>query len=194
MAISTEQVKELRENTGVSIMQCRKALEEAEGDMEKAVILLKKRGAEAVAKKSDRTLGAGVVSSYVHNKEVGAMVELRSETDFVAKNEEFVNLAYLIAQQVAATNPTFIRVEEIDDASKAKAREAFLPELKGKPEAMHEKILEGKLSSYFKDQVLLEQDYIRDPATTIKGLIEGAVQKFGERVEISKISRFSVRG
>ena len=193
MAISTAQVKELRDRTGVSIMQCHKALDEADGDMGKAIILLKKRGAEAVAKKLDRSLGAGVVSSYIHGAQVGAMIVLSCETDFVSKNEEFVNLAYLIAQQVAATNPTFIRVEEIDAASKRKAREAFLPELKGKPEAMHKKILEGKLTSYFKDQVLLEQDYIRDPNTTIKGLIEAAVQKFGERIEVSKIARFSVR-
>ncbi len=194
MAITTEQVKELRDKTGVSIMQCRKALEEAGGDMEKAIILLKKRGAEAVAKKADRALGAGVVSSYIHGGQVGAMVLLSSETDFVAKNEAFVALAYQIAQQVAATNPTFIRVEDIDESSRAKARETFLPELKGKPEAMHEKIMEGKLASYFKEQVLLEQDYIRDSSMTIKALVEAAVQKFGERIEVVKMARFSTRG
>lgn len=192
--ISTEQVKALRDKTGVSIMQCRKALEETGGDMDKAEILLRKRGAEAAHKKAGRTLGAGAVVSYVHNNQIGALVLLSCETDFVAKNEEFVALAQRIAQQVAATSPVYKTVADIPEEVRAKAAETFQAELKGKPAEMHEKILAGKLSSYFKDQVLVEQDDIRDPSMTIRGHIEAAIQKFGERIEVGDIARFSARG
>lgn len=193
MEISTDAVKALRDKTGVSVMQCRKALEEAGGDPEKALVILRKKGAEAAAKKADRTLGAGVVATYIHANQIGGMIELRSETDFVAKNEAFLTLANQIAQQVAATDPRYLSMNDIPEAESEKAKEVFKAELKGKPEALHEQILAGKLASYFKDQVLLEQDYIREPGVTIKGLIEAAVQKLGERIEISKIVRFSVR-
>ena len=114
--ITTDQVKELRDRTGISIMQCKKALEEASGDMEKALVLLKKKGAEIADKKSDRSLGAGVVASYIHSTgSVGAMVELWCETDFVAKNEEFKALAREIAMQIAATNPSFVSSDEINE-------------------------------------------------------------------------------
>ncbi len=193
MEISTESVKELRDKTGISIMQCRKALEEAGGDVEKAIIILRKRGGAVAEKKSDRTLGSGTIGSYVHNREIGAMVVLSCETDFVAKNKEFIELASQIAQQVAATNPEYLRREDIPAAARKTATDVFSGELKGKPAEMHEKILAGKLDSYFKDRVLMEQDYIRDPNLTIRNLIEAAVQKFGERIEVSQMVRFSTR-
>jgi elongation factor Ts len=194
MEISSAQLKELRDQTGISVMQCKKALEEAEGDMDKAVIILKKKRSEAADKKSDRELGAGAVGSYVHNtNEVAGMVLLACETDFVSKNEEFVSLAKDIAMHVAATNPTYISRTEIPEEAVEKAKEVFKPELEGKPEDMKEKIMEGKLASYFKDQVLLEQDFIKNPDTTIGEMVTGAVQKFGENVSIAQISRLSVK-
>ncbi|MCA9363091.1 elongation factor Ts [Candidatus Kaiserbacteria bacterium] len=194
MEISSAQIKELRDSTGISVMQCKKALEEAEGDMEKAIIILKKKRSEAADKKSDRELGAGAVGTYVHNtNEVAAMVLLASETDFVSKNEEFIALAKEIAMHVAATNPTYITKEEIPAEAIEKAKEVFAPELEGKPEEMKEKIMEGKLASYFKDQVLSEQDFIKNPDTTIGEMVTGAVQKFGENVSIAQISRVSVK-
>jgi elongation factor Ts len=194
MEISSAQLKELRDKTGISVMQCKKALVEAEGDMDKAVIILKKKRSEAADKKSDRELGAGAVGSYVHNtNEVAAMVLLASETDFVSKNEEFVALAKDIAMHVAATNPVYISRDEIPEEAVEKAKEVFTPELEGKPEDMKEKIMEGKLASYFKDQVLLEQDFIKNPDTTIGEMVTGAVQKFGENVSIAQISRLSVK-
>ena len=194
MEISSAQLKELRDKTGISVMQCKKALEEAEGDMEKAVIILKKKRSEAADKKSDRELGAGAVGTYVHNtNEVAAMVLLASETDFVSKNEEFISLARDIAMHVAATNPAYVSKDEIPEEAIEKAKEVFAPELEGKPEDMKEKIMEGKLSSYFKDQVLLEQDFIKNPETTIGEMVTGAVQKFGENVSIAQISRVSVK-
>ncbi len=194
MEITSKQLKELRDKTGISVMQCKQALEEAEGDMDKAVIILKKKRSEAADKKSDRTLGAGAVGSYVHNtNEVAAMVLLASETDFVSKNEEFAELANEIAMHVAASDPKYISREEVPEEAVKKAEEVFAPELEGKPEDMKEKIMEGKLASYFKDQVLLEQDFIKNPETTIGEMVTGAVQKFGENVSIAQISRVSVK-
>ena len=194
MEITSAQLKELRDKTGISVMQCKKALQEAEGDMEKAVIILKKKRSEAAEKKSDRELGAGAVGSYVHNtNEVAAMVLLASETDFVSKNEEFVALAKDIAMHVAATDPKFISKDELPDDAIEKAKEVFAPELEGKPEDMKEKIMQGKLDSYFKDQILLEQDFVKNPEQTIGEMVTGAVQKFGENVSIAQISRVSVK-
>ncbi len=194
MDISSAHLKELRDATGISVMQCKKALEEAGGDMEKALIILRKKGAEAAGKKADRALGAGAVGSYVHNThEVAALVLLSCETDFVSKNEEFVALARDLAMQVAATRPKFIARTEITDADTAKAKEVFAEEVKGKPEDLQEKILQGKLDSYFKEQVLMEQDYIKDPSRTIADLLSGAVQKFGENIVIGGMTRLSVK-
>jgi elongation factor Ts len=194
MEIQHSQLKELRDKTGISVMQCKKALEEAEGDMDKAVIILKKKRSEAADKKSDRELGAGAVGVYVHNtNEVAATVLLACETDFVSKNEEFIALAREIAMHVAATNPQVISTDELSEDAIEKAKEVFAPELEGKPEDMKEKIMAGKLASYFKEQVLLEQDFVKNPENTIADMISGAVQKFGENVSIAQISRVSVK-
>ena len=191
--ITTELIKELRDNTGLSIMQCKKALEEAQGDIGKATILLQKKGAGIAAKKADRTLGAGRVAAYVHsNGNIGSMVELLCETDFVSNNEEFGVLAYNIAMHVAATNPTYLKMSDIPEATKKEAEEVFAKEVVGKPEDMKAKILEGKLNSFFKEKVLLEQEYIKNPEVTVNSLIESFIQKFGERTEIGRFSRFGV--
>ena len=192
--ITTELVKELRDATGVSVMQCKKALEEAGGDMGKALVILKKRSSAIAEKKADRALGAGTIQAYIHgNKTVGALVHLSCETDFVAKNEEFIALAYDIAMQVAATNPVFLTKEDITTESSAKAREVFLGEVEGKPADMKEKILGGKLDAYFKGQVLLEQEFIKDPSRTVRDLITQATQKFGENIEVTRFIRFATR-
>lgn len=194
MQITSEMIKALRDQTGISVMQCKKAIEEAGGDMEKALIILKKKRSEAADKKADRELAAGVVGSYVHNtKEVAALVLLSCETDFVAKNEEFITLANEIAMHVAAQNPKYITRAEIDEVALEKAKEVFQEEVKDKPADMQEKILEGKLSSYFKEQILSEQDFIKNPDSTIGEMVTGAVQKFGENVAISSISRLSIK-
>ena len=194
MEITSTQIKELRDKTGISVMQCKKALEEAGGDMEKALIILKKKRSEAADKKSDRELGAGAVGAYVHNtNEVAALVMLSCETDFVAKNEDFIALAKDIAMHVAALNPKFISRAEVDENSLQKAKEVFQAEIVDKPADMQEKILEGKLSSYFKEQILLEQPFIKNPDTTIGELVNGAVQKFGENVIVTEMKRISVK-
>lgn len=194
MEISSAQLKELRDKTGISVMQCKKALEEAEGDMDKAIIILKKKRSDAADKKSDREIGAGAVGSYIHNTaEVGAMVLLGCETDFVSKNPEFGELAREIAMHVAATNPTYIKREDVAEEAVQKAKELFMKEVEDKPADMQEKILEGKLAAYFKDQILLEQPFIKNPENTIGEMVTGAVQKFGENVQVVQFSRLSVK-
>jgi elongation factor Ts len=192
--ISTEDVKKLRDMTGISIMQCRKALEEAAGNFDKATLILRKKGADVAAKKADRSLGAGVVASYIHgNGTVGSMVELFCETDFVSGNEDFKKLAYDIAMHVAASNPEFLKSDDITEEARNLAKEVFAKEVEGKPEAMKEKILEGKMSSYFSDKVLMDQPFIKNPELTIRALIDNGVQKFGEKIEIGKFVRFSIK-
>ena len=194
MEITSAQIKALRDQTGISVMQCKKALEEADGDMDKAVIILKKKRAEAAEKKSDRELKAGAIGSYIHNtNEVAALVTLGCETDFVAKNEAFVALAREIAMQVAATNPVYLSREVVPAEVILKTKEVFQTEVADKPVEMREKILEGKLSAYFKDQILMEQPFIKNPDTTIGEMVNGAVQKFGENITIVGYHRASIK-
>jgi elongation factor Ts len=193
MDISIDTVKALRDKTGVSVAQCKKALEEAGGDVEKAEVLLKKKSSAAAEKKSDREFGAGVIGSYVHDGAIGAMIVLSCETDFVAKNPEFPTLAREIAMQVAATDPAYLTEADIPEEKKAAAMEIFQKEVEGKPEDMKAKILEGKMSSYFSSSVLISQPYIKDESKTVRDLLNEATQKFGERVEVTKFARFSAR-
>ncbi len=194
--VTTDQIKALREKTGVSVMQCKKALEEAGGDMEKATILLHKLSGKAAEKKADRELGAGCVAAYVHaNGTVGAMVELLCETDFVAKNEEFKKLAYDIAMHIAAADPEYLSMDDVTEEERVKAEGAFKKEVEesDKPEDIKAKMLEGKITNYLKEKVLLEQAFIKDPDVTIGGLTDQAVQKFGEKTKIGRFSRMSVQ-
>lgn len=193
MELTTDVIKELRDKTGVSVMQCKKALEEAGGDLAQAEVILRKRSAEASEKKAERSLGAGAIGTYVHEGAIGAMVLLSSETDFVAKNPEFTQLARDVAMQVAATNPKYSSMEQIPLEAKQAAVAVFEKEVAGKPEEMKAKIMEGKLTSYFQDQVLLDQPFIKDEGKTVRGLLNEATQKFGERVEITSFARLSAR-
>lgn len=191
--ITTEQIKELRDKTGVSVMQCKKALEEAQGEMDKALIILRKKGSDIASKKSDRILGSGRIASYIHgNGSVGSLVELLSETDFVSNNEEFYALAHNIAMQVAASNPTYLKADDVTEDEKKKVMEVLQKEVEGKPENIKDKILKGKLDAYLSDKILLEQPFIKDGNVKIKDLIESAIQKFGEKIEVARFSRFSV--
>ena len=189
--VTSEQIKELRESTGVSIMQCKKALEEAGGDMAKALVILKKKGADASAKKGDRTLKAAAIQAYIHNTgTVGVMVELACETDFVALNEEFKKLAYDIAMHIAASKPEFVKKEDITEEARKVAESVFEKEVEGKPAEMKAKILEGKLAAYFSERVLVDQPFIKNPEITIAGLISQYVQKFGEKIEVVRFVRY----
>lgn len=194
MEITTNHIKELRDATGVSVMQCKKALEEAGGDMEKAKIILRKISKQSADKKSARNLGSGAVASYVHsNGSVGALVELLCETDFVARNEEFKALAKDIAMHITALAPQYLKMEDVKEEDQTAAKELFEKEMEAeKPKEIRDKIMEGKLSSYFGEKVLLEQAFIKNPEVTIRTLVEQANQKFGERTEIGRFVRFSI--
>ncbi len=193
MEITTDGIKELREMTGVSVMQCKKALEEAGGDLDKAAVILKKHSAATAEKKADRSLAAGTIGSYIHDGNIGAMVLLSCETDFVAKNPEFGALARELAMHVAATNPLYTTTDDIPEDAKQTATAVFQKEVADKPSTMQAQILEGKLTAYFRDQVLLDQLFIKDENKTVRDLLNAATQKFGERVEISRFVRLSAR-
>ncbi len=192
MTNSIIDIKTLRDDTGVSIMQCKKALEEAGGDIDKAKVLLRKISAQVADKKGSRDLGSGTVGIYLHQGgSVAGVIVLSCETDFVAKNEEFKTLAYDVAMHVAAMSPEFMTKDDVKDDDIAAAKSVFEKEAQDKPEEMREKIVEGKLSSYLKDKVLIEQLFVKDADKTIGQLIAEATQKFGERVEITRMDRFS---
>lgn len=194
--ITAEQVKALRDRTGVSIGACKKALEEAQGDAEKAIMILRKKGSDIAAKKSDRMLAAGTIAAYIHaGGTVGAMVHLASETDFVSSNAAFKELAYTIAMHVAAANPAFLSVDTVPEDIRARAHALFAHEVAAsdKPQAIKDKMLAGKLDAYFKEQALLSQQYIKNSDITVQGLIEESVQKFGEKIAVIDFKRFSVR-
>ena len=194
MSISTDTVKELRDATGVSVMQCKKALEEAGGDVEKAKIILRKQSVAIASKKKDRELGAGIAAAYVHagGSVVGAVV-LSCETDFVSKNSEFKTLAYDLAMHVAAMNPQFRTRDDVKEEDLKAAREVFEKEASNVPEVVRRKAVEGKLNSYLSERALLEQAFVKDPSVTIRTLLDSAVQKFGERVELVRFERLSVK-
>ncbi len=193
MAVSDD-LKTLRDETGVSIMQCKKALEEAGGDIEKAKVILRKASAAIATKKADRELGAGVASAYVHagGAVVGAIV-LACETDFVSKNEEFGKLARDIAMHIAAMKPQFKTREDVKESDIRAAKEVFAEEAANVPEAKREMVVQGKLDAYLKERVLLEQPFVKNGDVTIKELIDSHVQKFGEKIEVVRFERLSVK-
>jgi elongation factor Ts len=194
MEITTEIIKALRDETGVSVMQCKKALEEAGGDVEKAKVMLRKASAAIASKKADRELGAGIAAAYTHaGGSVVAAVVLACETDFVSKNEGFGKLAYDIAMHVAAMNPMFKAREDVQEQDIRAAREVFTSEVANVPEANREKALQGKIDSYLAERVLLDQSFVKDPNITIRELIDSGIQKFGEKIEVVRFVRLSVR-
>ena len=195
MNVSLEDVKNLREATGASMMACKKALEENNGDYQKAVDTLRMKGEAKAAEKSARTTGQGVIYSYIHtNKKVGAMVQLACETDFVAKNEKFIELATDIAMQVVASNPTAVNPEEISDEFINKEKEIWAEQLKneGKPADKIEMILENKAKKAREEFSLMKQAFIKDPDKTIEALIKESINKLGENIKIVRFVRYEV--
>ena len=191
---TTEEIKALRDATGVSVMQCKKALEEAGGDVEKAKVILRKHSAAIAGKKADRTLGAGIAAAYTHaGGQVVAAVVLGCETDFVSKNQEFGKLAYEIAMHVAAMNPQFRARDDVKETDIEAAKAVFEKEAENVPENVRNKAIQGKLESYLAERILLDQPFVRDASITIRGLIESAVQKFGEKIEVVRFERLSVK-
>lgn len=195
MSISAKMVKELRDKTGAGMMDCKKALQDTEGDMEKAVTWLREKGLSKAKKKAGRTASEGTIGSYIHmNNKIGVLVELNCETDFVAKNEKFQEFAKNLAMQVAATNPVSISPEELSQEFLNKEREIFLKQAmdEGKPEHIAEKIVEGRMNKYYKEVCLLEQAYIKDDSLTIQDLLNELVAVLGENIKIRRFTRMAV--
>lgn len=188
-------VKELRERTGVGFMDCKKALEESSGDSEKAIVLLREKGQAKAEKKAMRTAKEGLVHAYIHPPgKVGVLLEINCESDFVARNSEFVELARDIAMHIAAMSPLCVRREELPENVVARERDIFRKQVlnEGKPERVLDRIVEGKLEKFFQESCLLEQVFVKNPDYTIEQLIKEKIAKLGENISVARFSRFRV--
>lgn len=195
MSVSAEQVKALREKTGVGFMECKTALEEAKGDLEAAVTILRKKGMASAAKKAGRETKEGLVGAYLHyNGKVGAMVELNCESDFVARNADFQTLVKELAMHIAASDPRFVRKEDVTEDILAKERDIYLEQARatGKPEKVLEKMVEGRMSKFYSETCLLEQPFVKEPSVTVKDHIAAHIQKIGENIQVRRFVRFKL--
>jgi elongation factor Ts len=194
MEITASAVKELREKTGAGMMECKKALAETSGDFEKAVVYLRERGQAQVAKRAGRSANQGVIGSYIHGGKLGVLVEVNCETDFVAKTDDFQGLAKELAMQVAASSPKYVNKEEVPAAEVEQEKAIYLNEAKqsGKPEAVQQKIAEGKIESYYKQICLMEQPYIREPKKTVRQYVTDVAAKLGENVVVKRFVRLQL--
>lgn len=193
--VTSNMIKELRDKTQAGMVDCKKALVENDGDIEKAVEYLRKKGLTSADKKMGREVTEGIIASYIHsNSKIGVLVELKCATDFVARNEDFVTLAKEIAMQIAAANPLYIKPEDVPVEVVEKEKEIYREQMKnsGKPENVVEKIVEGKLTKFYSEVCLLEQEYIKDSAVKIQDLIKQKISVFGENIEVGKFSRFQI--
>ena len=191
---TAKDVMTLRERTGVGMMDCKKALTETNGDMEKAVEYLREKGMAAAAKKASRIAAEGIVTSYIHNGKTGVLLEVNCETDFVAKSDIFQDFCHDIALQIAAAKPLFVTIEEVDAAALEKEREIFRAQAQneGKPEAVIEKMVEGRIKKYYKEVVLMEQEFVKDNTKTISQLLNETVLKTGEKITIRRFTRYEM--
>ena len=194
MAITAALVKELREKSGAGMMDCKKALTETNGDMDKAIDFLREKGLASVAKKSSRIASEGLVDSYIHGGRIGVLVEVNSETDFVAKNEEFKSFVRDIAMQVAAVAPKYVSREEVPAEEVEHERKVLTEQARGenKPEHIIEKMVEGRLEKFYEEICLLDQDFIKDPDKKIQDILNDLIAKIGENIKIRRFVRFEV--
>jgi elongation factor Ts len=197
MSISATDVKDLREKTGAGMMDCKKALTESAGDIEKAIDILRKKGLSAAAKKSDRITSEGLVGSYIHaGGKIGVLLEVNCETDFVAKTPDFQELVKDICMQIAAANPRYVKREEVPEAELAREKEIYKDQARqsGKPENILDKIVEGKLEKFYGDVCLLDQLFVKDPEgkLKVKDLITNKIAKIGENISVRRFARFQL--
>jgi elongation factor Ts len=194
-AISAAMVKELRDKTGAGIMDCKAALTESDGDIEAAIDFLRKKGIATAKKRAGRAASEGTIQSYIHmGGKIGVMVEVNCETDFVAKNDDFKDMARNIAMHIAATNPVGITPEDVPDDIIEKEKDIYRAQAleTGKPENILDKIAEGKLQKFFKENCLLQQPYVRDPEMTVEDLLNESIGKIGENITIRRFCRFQI--
>ncbi len=195
MQINAQMVKELRASTGAGMMDCKRALQEADGDVDKAVVYLRQKGLAAAAKKASRAAAEGVVGSYIHaGGNIGVLVELNCETDFVARTEDFQQLVRDIAMHIAAADPRFTRREEVTEETLAQEREIFRAQAleSGKPEQIVDRIVDGKMEKFYSQNVLLDQAFIKDPDKTVQDVVAEAVARLGENIQLRRFARFKL--
>jgi elongation factor Ts len=191
--ITAQMVADLREKTGAGLLDCKKALAEANGNVEEAVTILRKKGAASAAKKADRATKEGLVESYIHvGNKVGVLIEVNCETDFVARNEEFRAFVKDLCLQIAAASPTHVSREEVPEADIAKERDIAAAQVQGKPPAAVHKIVEGKLDKYFATVCLVDQPFVKQPEKTVKELLTQLIAKIGENIQIRRFVRYQV--
>ena len=195
MDISSDLIKELRDKTQAGMLDCKKALIEVGGDIEKAVEYLRKKGLASADKKMTRSAKEGIISSYIHgNNKIGVLLELRCETDFVAKTDDFKELAKDICMQVAAACPLYVNISDVPEELIEKEKEIYREQMKdsGKPENVIDKIIEGKIAKFFSEVCLMEQEYIKDGSVIIKDLIKSKIAVIGEPIEIGRFTRYNI--
>lgn len=193
--ITAQMVKELRGATGSGIMDCKKVLAEADGDMDKAIDLLRKKGLAKAAKRAGRSTSEGIIYSYIHTgAKLGVLLEVNCESDFVAKTENFENFAKDIAMHIAAANPAGLVPEDVDQSVIEKEREIYRAQMleEGKPENIIDKIVDGKVEKFYKEVCLLSQQYIKDPQKTIEEVLQETIGKIGENIQIKRFARFQI--
>lgn len=193
MAITADLVKELRERSGAGMMECKKALTEADGDMDKAITILRERGIAKAASKSSRDTKEGLIGTYVHpGDKLAVMIEVQCETDFVARTDDFKELVKHLAMHVAAANPVVVRREELSEELMAKEREIYRHQTlnEGKPEKIVDKIVEGRMEKWYSEVALMEQAFVRDPEVSIQDLIKNTIAKIGENIVVRRFVRF----
>lgn len=193
--ITAAMVKELRERTGAGMMDCKKALVDTDGDIDKAIDELRTKGLAKAAKKASRVASEGIVTSYIHaGGRIGVLVEVNSETDFVAKTTEFQQLAHDIAMQIAAANPEYVTREEVPEEAVEHEKQVLRAQAleEGKPEKVIEKMVEGRLEKFFQERCLMEQGFIKDPDKTIKELVQEHIARIGENINVRRFARFEV--
>ena len=195
MSFTAQDVAKLRAQTGVGMMECKKALTDANGDFEKAITLLRERGLKAVDKKQGRIASEGLVASYIHmGGRIGVLVEVNCETDFVAKSDDFQNLVKDIAMQIAAANPKYVREEEVDATELEKEKEILKAQAlnEGKPAAIVDKMVEGRVKKYYEDVCLMNQAFVKDSSKTIKDVLTEATLKIGEKISVRRFVRYEL--
>ncbi len=195
MAITANDVKELRERTGAGMMDCKRALTEADGNMDKAIEILREKGLAAAAKKSGRIAAEGLVASYIHmGGRIGVLVEVNCETDFVAKTDNFKDLVHDVAMQIAATNPQYVSKEEVPTDVIEKEKEILRAQAlnEGKPEKIVDRMVEGRIEKYYKEVCLLEQPFVKDSDKTVKGMIMEAIASIGENISVRRFVRYEM--
>jgi elongation factor Ts len=191
--ITTQMVGDLREKTGAGLLDCKKALTEANGNVEEAIVILRKKGVASAARKAERATREGLIESYIHvGGKVGVMVEVNCETDFVARNDEFKAFCRDLCLQIAAANPTFVRREDVPEADVAKEREIATAQVQGKPPAALQRIIEGKLEKYYSTVCLLDQPFVKQPEKTVKDILTEKVAKIGENIQVRRFIRYQL--